>query len=157
VLACDSRVTAGTGIVTDDCLKYVVAGSAVALVAGSDGALMDVIASAKNIDGLRMLATEYSDGRQLQWELLCYCRKSERLVWLDNTGMALPLGDYHATGSGGDYALGVLSSAPKPKDLAAAARLVRKACRVAIKHNAACGGKVRVLVVRGKRAPVEFS
>ena len=157
VLGCDSRVTAGYGIVTDACVKYVVAGSAICLVSGHDGSLMDYIASARNIEGVRLIASEYTDGRNLSWDLLCYDRKLERLVVIDSHGSAIPVGAYHTSGSGGDVALGVLSSSPPPQTLEAGKRLIRKACGLAARHNAACGGKVRVLTVEGGRKKVEIS
>lgn len=150
-------MTAGYGIVTDNCLKYVVAGSAICLVSGHDGALCDVIAQARNIEGVRMMAAEYMEGRGLSWDLLCFDRRLQTLVCLDSHGSAIVLGNYHTTGAGGDVALGVLSGALVPRTLEAAQKLVRKACNVAVKHNAACGGKIRVLTVRGKRAAIEFS
>lgn len=158
VLGCDSRVSnvATADILSDACEKFIVAGSVTALISGDIG-LLDHIVAARNIEGLRMLAAEYSDGRGLSWDLLTYCRKSERLVYLDQAGVAQPLGEFYATGSGAGYALGCLSSSPRPKDLIQAQKLVRKAVRIAIKHNAACGGRIRVLTVRGKRSPVEIS
>lgn len=151
-MACDSRVTSGYEIVTDDCLKYVIAGSAVCLVSGNDGSLLEHLAQARNIEGVRLLANEYQEGKGLSWDLLCYCRRSEKLVLIDHAENAIVLGTFYATGSGGDTALGVLASAAAPRTLEAAARVVRKACEIACRHNAGCGGKIRVLTIRGKRS-----
>lgn len=104
-----------------------------------------------------MLACEYTDGRPLSWDLLCYCRRTERLALLDCHGSAVALGAFYATGSGGDVALGVLATAGQPKTLEAAQKLVRKACATAIKLNVACGGAIRIVTVKGKRAAIEVS
>jgi 20S proteasome alpha/beta subunit len=157
VLACDSRVTAGYGILSDSCDKFVVAGSAVCLVSGHDGSLIDHICHARNIEGVRMIAAEFMEGKNLSWDLLCYDRRSEQLVMVDSHGSSILVGPYHASGCGGDYAMGVFSSSPTPRTLERAQKLVKKACAVAIKHSAACGGKIRILTVRGKRAAVEIS
>lgn len=156
VLACDSRVTAGYSILSDSCDKFVVAGSAVCLVSGHDGSLIDHICHAKNVEGVRMIAAEFMEGKGLSWDLLCYDRRTERLVMVDSHGSAIVLGPYHTSGCGGDYAMGVLSSSPIPRTLEAAQKLVRKATAVAVRHSAACGGRIRVLTVRGKRAAVEI-
>ena len=156
VLACDSRVLAGDQIASDSCDKFVIAGSAVCLVSGQDGALMEAIGQAKNFEGVRMLATEYQQGNSgLNWNLLCYDRRTEQLLDFDSDGCTLTVGPWATRGAGGPYAAGALSASSVPRTLEAAEKLVRKACSIAIKHSAACGGRIRVLTVRGKRTAVE--
>lgn len=151
VLACDSRVLSGLGILTDACDKFVIAGSAVCLVAGHDGMLCDVISSAKNVDEVRHAALEYTDGKTLSWDLLIYDRRSDSLVYLDNHGSTIRLGNVATSGSGGDIAQGVLDALPKPSGLPAAAKAAERAIRTAIRRNAACGGRVRVLSIPSSR------
>jgi ATP-dependent protease HslVU (ClpYQ) peptidase subunit len=157
VLACDSRVSIGATILSDDCPKYVIAGSCVALVCGEDGGLLDALDGSRNVDELRYRALEYQNGKDLDWALLVYDRRSEKLVYFEGSGATVLLDDFGALGSGGTLALGALTYAGKPRTLASAQKLARRACQVAIRHNATCGGKVRVLTIRGKRLPVEIS
>lgn len=155
VLACDSRVLCSYNVLTDQCDKFVVAGSAVCLVSGHDGMLCDVIAGAKSIDEVRHAALEYTDGKQLSWDLLVYDRRSDSLVLLDNHGSTIRLGNSATTGAGGDIAQGVLDTLPKPSSLPAAARAAERAVRTAIRRNASCGGRVRLLTVpAARRKPV---
>lgn len=156
VLACDSRVLAGYDIVSDTCEKFLVCGSCVALVAGNDGGLMDAIAGTKNVQELHTAAFAYQEGKALNWSLLVYDRKADRLLSIDSDGCVLPLGLQATDGAGGGIALGVLSG-QRPKDLAAAKRLVKRAVLTACKHNASCGGRTRIVTVRGKRGSVEVS
>jgi 20S proteasome alpha/beta subunit len=157
VLACDSRITCGYSILTDACDKFLVCGSAVVLVSGDDGGLMAELAHTRHFDTVRAAALAYTEGKQLTWELLIYDRRVGGLFVLNSDGATVPLGSYAALGAGGDIALGVLGSAPVPKDLVSATRLVKRAARVAVKHNSGCGGKIRVLTIRGKRDRVEVA
>ncbi len=155
VLACDSRVLCGHGILTDACDKWIIAGSAICLVSGHDGALMDVLSEARSLQEVHTAALEYTDGKALNWDLLIFDRKSDCLVFLDNHGSTLRLGLSATSGSGGDIAQGVIDTLPKPTTLAQASRIADRAIRTAIRRNAACGGRVRVLQVPGaRRKPV---
>lgn len=156
VLACDSRVLCGNDIVTDTCDKFVLAGSAVAVVAGHDGALMDHLQLCKSFDELYNTALEYTQDKPLNWDLLIFDRKTDQLVFLDNHGSLLRVGNGYAIGCGSGFAMGVLDALPKISTLEAAKKAADKAVRCAIRRNAACGGRVRLLVVpAGRKAPVQ--
>ena len=88
------------------------------------------------------------------YEVLAYDRRGDSLWHADHSGEALRKGLFGTIGCGGALALGVLEASAAPKTLESAERLVRRAVKVACKYNSACGGRVRVLVVRGKRGAI---
>ena len=148
VLACDSRVMAGYSIVSDDCEKFVLCGSAVALVSGNDGGLVDAIKGSRNLVQLHKRALTYTVDTNLTWDLLIWDRTTSRLYLLDQAGSFLPLGATAAIGRGGEMAQGFLDAFAKaPVSLVEASARAQAGVVATCRRNAACGGLVRVIVV----------
>lgn len=159
VLACDSRVTSDSGaIYTDTDEKWLVGGGYVASCAGGLGGLWYDLREAppRTWRELRTATVnpEAETKMGLAYELLVYDRKADQLWTADHQGDATRKGLFAAIGCGGTLALGVLEASAQPRTLEAAERLVRRAVKVACKHNSFCGGRVRVLVVKGKRSVI---
>ena len=154
VLGCDSRVTVGTEILTDLCDKYFVAGPCAGAIAGYDGGLLQALVAAKGVDAVRAAALKYTEDREkLDWSALLYDQRADKLGYLDSSGAWLPLGSTAAQGCGAAYALGYLSGQPTPRTLDQAHALAEAAVKVAIRHDSACGGRVRaVRAPRGARS-----
>lgn len=156
VIACDSRVTAGTEIVTDACDKWLVCGTVALAISGRDGGLVHALRGAKNLPELMKAAAEYSSAHTEQnWLLVAYDRTKDQLLQLDSDGALMPCERrFVAGGSGGSYALGWIEAQRTPKTLATAASVSRDAVRAAMKRDCACGGRVRVLTIRGKHGTI---
>lgn len=155
VLSCDSRVTDESAIVTDTCDKWLICGNVLLGISGHDGGLMPTIAPARSWADVVRLSAEYSRGRELEWEILAYDRRADRLMSLDHHGTQLVLGNAAAAGHGAAYALGALDVLPRARSLDKAAALATKAVRVAIRRDTSCGGRVRTFVARGRSRAVE--
>lgn len=160
VLCCDGRICdPDTGAVhTERAEKWMVGGSVVAMYAGEIGwawlGLRDN--PPKTWRELCERLEELRD-RELDYSILAYDRTKDRLVHTDSAdGAALP-GLYGAVGCGGSVALGALDASPAPTSLTAAAKLVARAVRIACRRNAMCGGRVRTLVIPGRRGAVTVS
>ncbi len=156
VLVADGRVTdGGMRILTDYCDKTAVLGSCIALVAGSDGrALADMLeAGVKSYAGV----VEYCRGRQEEdptWQLIVWDRPTQRLMRIDSSLSEIEMGNSAFIGCGGDNAQGTLAAWPRPKSLEEAAKQARRAAKLACAANAACGGRIRTIIVKGKRKPL---
>lgn len=149
VIACESRVTAGTEIITDACDKWMVCGTVVLAIAGHDGGLVQALTGSKNLPGVLKAAAEYSSAHNgLNWQIIGYDMPRDQLLQLDSDGALIVVErKVTAGGSGGSYALGWLEAQRAPKTLGAAARSTTLAVRAAIKRDCACGGRVRVLSI----------
>jgi ATP-dependent protease HslVU (ClpYQ) peptidase subunit len=158
VLVADGRVTDGAlRILTDSCDKTAVLGSCIALVAGCDGrALQDLReAGVKSYAGV----VEYCRQRQEEeptWQLIVWDRPTQRIIRIDSSLSEIETGTSAFIGSGGDTAQGALAGWPRPKSLDEAAKQTKRAAKLACTHNAACGGRIRVIIARGKRKPLEI-
>jgi ATP-dependent protease HslVU (ClpYQ) peptidase subunit len=157
VIAVDGRASEANGrVVTDTCVKTAVLGSCIVAVCGSDGrALQDLTeAGARNYAHL----VEYVRSRQQEeshWGLVVYDRHADRLISLDSD-----MGEYEyprvaTAGCGGQLAAGALAAMQTPKTLEAAVRTARRAIQITCKLSSACGGKITILLARGKRGAVE--
>lgn len=67
----------------------------------------------------------------------------------DHTRSVIRVREHCAEGCGGSIALGALEVGDKVRSLASAAVKARLAVKAAIRRNVGCGGKVRVLRMRG--------
>lgn len=83
-------------------------------------------------------------------ETLSYHRTSDKL-WYDTQTLGRT---YAGIGAGSPIALGVLASAGIPKTLEEAGCLVQRSVEIAMKLNASCGGRVRVVVIPKRGAVV---
>lgn len=157
VLVSDGRVTDGAlRVLTDSCDKSAVLGSCVALVAGCDGrALQDLqeLKVKKYADILAYVRSRHGESEDY-WQLIVWDRSGQKLYTLDSALTELEH-SVAAIGCGSDIATGVLSALPHPQSLEEATRALNKAARVACRRNAGCGGRIRTIVVRGKRKPIE--
>lgn len=156
VLACDSRLSddgAGT-IYSDTERKWGQFGQVIACYAGSPGGLwLELLADPPKRWAEFHKRTTVAGG---DFEILAYDRARDRLVHTDEKGWAVPVHGLHAAiGCGGPIALGVLDAAKTPSSLEAAAQLAGRAIKIACRRNVFCGGRVRVVLVKGRRAPLE--
>jgi hypothetical protein len=161
VMVCDGRVSDGNStILTDTSEKWLVAGSAVASYAGAIGGKWLDLRDNPPKDWTALWAAlidHDATAHGLDYEILAYDRKRDRLLRTDHQGSALTVGLYSAIGAGGDIALGVLDALPAPRTLEGAVKLCQRAVRAAIRRNASCGGRIRTLIMRGRRAAVQVS
>jgi hypothetical protein len=158
VLGCDSRVTAdGGAIMTDEDEKWLTAGTTVSCCAGQLAGVWDALRESPpdDFDELRHAFTEAPSAAN--FETLTYDRVRDKIWWCSNNGEAIDRGAYATIGSGGDVALGVLDALPAPKTLAQAEKLVRRALEAACKRNCACGGRLRILTIPGRRGKITGS
>lgn len=160
VLACDSRSCDDeTGaIFSDTDQKFGEFGSVVACYAGCIGGVWVGFkdSAPRNWAELLKRATDLdADAHKVDYEILAYDRTKDRIMHADHTGDALHVPSHAAIGCGGPIALGVLDSVKFPSTLEAAAKLARKAVRIACKRNVFCGGRVRVVIVRGRKGVVD--
>ena len=161
VLGCDSRVLAGDGeIITDADEKWLVAGSAIALVAGQSGGLWADLkeATPAGWPALRKAVTdidaELSHARD--YEVLVYDRRADVIWHTDHQGDAIRRGLFASIGCGGGLALGALEASPAPRTLEHAEKIVRRAVKIACRRHSACGGRIRTIIVRGRRGELEL-
>jgi ATP-dependent protease HslVU (ClpYQ) peptidase subunit len=159
VIGSDSRVTSGHDKVTDDCVKHIICGSVVVTVAGQDGALFELLRSAKTWRSVMERGATYNTLKPSQeWALLGYDRKTNRCLSFDSDLCQLDVGNLYAHGSGASYAMGAAAVCPRPRDLAAARRTVRRACAAAVRFNLGCGGKIRTVTIpTDPKLPIEVS
>jgi 20S proteasome alpha/beta subunit len=139
VLACDSRATAGDEILTDSAVKFGLGGAVVYATAGVSRNIQAQI-DAHTVDELfeQALNAELSD-----WTMLAADLSGVHFLHCHGFRTSFP---YHgAIGSGSEYALGFMDASGRAQSLADAERIARLAVKCAIKRNAACGGKIRVL------------
>jgi 20S proteasome alpha/beta subunit len=155
VLACDGRVTNDNGgILTDQDEKWIICGSIVAVCAGNLGGLwIDLKDNVpKNWKEFRARITDKdAQHKGVDYEIMAYDRVADRIVHTDHHGDALLQKTFATVGCGGPVAAGALDASPAPRSLEAAARACESAARHAIKRNAFCGGRVRVLTVPSNR------
>lgn len=156
VLACDSRVTSSSGIVTDYCEKWLVCGSVMLAVYGTDGGLPQALEGAKNWAEVMKRGCEFTQGKQLDWGILAYDRKSDRVMLGDFLGGEYQVSNVHAVGAGGDYAQGWLDGQRKAKNLNEATKLCRAALKATFRRDVTCGGRIRTLIAEGRRGPVKL-
>lgn len=156
VIASDSRVTAGTEIITDACDKWMVCGTLALAISGHDGGLVQVLTGCKSLQEVMQKAAEYSNAHSgLNWQIIGYDRTRDKLLQLDSDGALIVVERaITAGGSGGSYALGWLEAQRAPQTLVGAARATTLAVRAAIKRDCACGGRVRVLTVPRKHGTI---
>lgn len=160
VVACDSRITdTESGMIYSDHVdKWLIGGSVVACYSGTAGGLWGELreASPRTWADLRkaLIDIDATESHDRDYDALAYDRRTDTLWHTDHQGDAVRKGVCGTIGIGGTIALGVLEASPTPKTLEAAERLVRRAIKVACKHNSSCGGRTRVLVVRGKRGAI---
>lgn len=135
-------------------------GSVVAVCAGTLGGLWVDLKDAppRNWTEFRARITDLDATKHdREYEIMVYDRARDRIVHTDHQGDALWPGLYGAVGCGGPVALGVLDASKAPATLESAAKLATKAVRIACRRNIYCGGRIRTLIVRGRRAAVQVS
>lgn len=160
VLGCDSRITdTDSGLIHSDHVeKWLIGGSVVACYAGSVGGLWGEIREAPPrtwVDLRKALVDlDATESHDRDYDALAYDRRTDTLWHTDHQGEALRKGLFGTIGCGGSVALGVLEASAAPRSIEGAERLVRRAVKAACKYNSACGGRVRILVVRGKRGAI---
>lgn len=161
VLACDSRVSCdGTGsIYSDTERKWGQFGTVIACYAGTPGALWgELVADPPKrwVDFHKRTTDLDAESHKRDYEILAYDRARDRLWHTDHQGWAVAVSGLHAAiGCGGPLALGVMDGAKAPTSLEQAAQLAARAIKLTCRRNVFCGGRVRVVVVRGRRAPLE--
>lgn len=159
VLACDSRVSGDSGsIMTDTDQKWGEFGSVVAVCAGALGGLwIDLKDSPpRNWKEFRERITDLdANDHDRSYEIMVYDRAKDRVIHTDHQGDALMPGNYGVIGCGGPLALGVLDAVKPPSTLEAAAKLAHRAVKIACRRNAFCGGRVRTILVRGRKGRPE--
>lgn len=155
-MCADGRVTQGSSIITDTCDKWQVCGSVVLGIYGSDGGLPQALEPAKNWVEVMKRAAEYSAGKPLDWGLLAYDRRADRIVLGDCAGGEYSTLNVFAVGAGGDYAQGWLDGQKKARNLDEAARLCKQAQKAVFRRDASCGGRIKTLIVRGRRGAVQL-
>ena len=146
VLGGDGRVTSDSSVLTDSFRKVRRYGSALVAVYGSDGRALEDLAEARARSFDDVL--EYVRGRhaaRADWGFVVYDALKHRLATLEANGSEYDHQCVATEGAGGALALGALSVLEHWQPAAA----VRRAIRVACKHNSSCGG--RVLVVSARR------
>lgn len=149
VLAADSRVTAGTSIVTDTCVKVLRCGAVVAGVSGHDGSLLTALKGTRNWDEVLRGAFKYAaDHPALDWSLLVYDSGADVLRYVDSDETVLDSGLVATGGCGAPYARGWLDAQAPARTLEVARAQAMGAVRAAIKRDSACGGRVRTIVLR---------
>lgn len=156
VLACDSRVVDSDSgeIYTDADHKWGLFGTTAAVCSGALGGLwLDLREKPpRNLAELRERTTDLdAKDHDREYEILVYDRRKDRLVICDHQGDMTHVGGMGAVGSGGAIALGVLDAAKPPTTLEAAATLAQRACRIATRRNAFCGGRIRLVLVPAAR------
>lgn len=158
ILAGDGRVTVGSEILTDSCEKLAVFGSIALGVSGHDGGLLQALEPAKNLAEVMKLANDYTRGSSLAWDAVAYDRKQDQLLYLDYHGAVITApGIFATTGSGGTYAMGFVEARPRPKTFEEATELAKQTLRTTFKKNSECGGRIRLLTVKGRRGAVVIS
>ena len=142
-IACESRLSAGTVIASDECKKWLVCGSVVLAVSGTDGGLLPALSKARCRTWAQVeeAAEEYSRPRGLSWEMIAYDQRLDLMVVCDSSG-CVQATDCYASGSGGSYAWGWFESRPRPETLPDVARTLRASVRAAIRRDSGCGGRV---------------
>lgn len=115
---------------------------------------MDAIANARGIYQIHRRALAYTEGKNLNWELLIWDRTRRELMSLDNNGSRFELGPVATIGSGGDLAQGYLDGCKKPSSVAQAVKQARGALDVAYRRNAACGGAQRFVVATRRKIEI---
>lgn len=151
-MACDGRIVDADSntILSDGDKKYVICGSAVALVAGTFGRLFHQIAASppKNYAAFRTMITEHMTD-QTEW--LIWDRRTERL-YVGDVPVPRPIA---GIGAGAAFGLGALEALPLAKSLDAAYKAVSIAMNIACRRNASCGGRIRIITVP-KKGPVKI-
>jgi len=154
VLACDGRITGGSGqILADDDEKWLIGPGYSATCAGSLGGLWYDLRKTppKGWTKLRRKLTDVEAPlvHDRDYEILCF--DGARLWHMDHQGEAIPHERVLTIGCGGAYARGVIDAHKPPATLAAAEKLARAACASACRHHSSCGGHIRVIVQQGRR------
>lgn len=157
VIACDGRVSGESGNILNDLdEKWLIGqGSYVATCAGMIGGLWFDLRKRppKTVAQLRRKTMDLEAiDHDRNYELLVYDMRSQTVLHSDHQGDTQPHSGSLAIGCGAPYALGLIDAAPAPRTLAAAERTARAAVASACKRHSACGGRVRVILVEGKRA-----
>lgn len=160
VLACDSRIIEleSLNIYTDSEQKFGVFGSCVALYAGSLGGLWVDLREdpPRNWSELRKKITDLEAAdHDRSYDVLVYDRTKDRLLCSSHQGDGFQIGLYSGIGCGAAVALGVLDATRALGSLEAAAKAAHRAVKAACKRNAACGGKIRTLIVHGRKGPID--
>lgn len=160
VLVCDSRVSDSSGgkIYTDSEQKFGVFGTCTAIYAGRPGSLWIELRDSppRNWPEVYAKLTD-TDARakDRDYEVLVYDRTQDRVIHTDASGYAVISGTSSTIGCGGELAQGVIDGARAPATLEAAAALALRACRAAVRRNAFCGGRLRLVVSgAGRRGKV---
>ena len=160
VLVSDGRYSGPESgeIFSDTFKKWCVFGSVAAVFAGHVGGLMLDLEEKppRNWAELRerIKDLEASD-QDREYDVLLYDRTKDRIIHSGNAGDAALPGNHGVIGCGGSIALGVLDAAKAPTTLEAAAKLAFKAVKIACKRNVFCGGRIRTVIVRGRKGSAE--
>ena len=155
VVSVDGRYTQDDHICTDSAKKWFVFGSVAGAWAGSPGGLWSEMEDMppRNWPELRERVSRPRPG--WEYDVLVYDRIKDRLLLTDQEGDVVMQGMYAAIGCGCPIALGVLDAAKAPATLEAAAKLARRAVQIACRRNSACGGRIRTLLIHGRKGPIE--
>lgn len=150
VLAADSRVTAGSTIVTDICKKILRCGSSAVAMSGCDGNLLGVLANCRSWEDVLKSAFAYQrEHDKLDWSALGYDAKTDRLWTFDSDEHIMDMGVSAVGGCGGNVARGWLDAqrVHQPRTLDGAKAWAVGACRAAVRRDSACGGRIRALTI----------
>lgn len=155
VLVSDGRYTCGDQVCSDSHKKWFELGSVVGVWAGSPGGLWVDLESRppRNWAELRERLAAPARGREV--DVMVYDRAKDRVIHTDHEGDVVLPGNYGAVGCGAPFALGVLDGAKAPTSLEAAAKLATRAVKIACKRNVFCGGRIRTVIVRGRKGSAE--
>lgn len=148
VLVADGRVTHSGYVVASDTRKLVSCGATFVIVAGEVGATWRRLQETppRSFAAFRRAM----DGTKEETDWLAYDRTNDRL-WSGDVRLS---GLFAAVGSGDALALGALEALPLARTLEDATAAARRAVQIACKHNVECGGRIRILIVPRRGAPV---
>jgi hypothetical protein len=158
-LASDGRYTYESGIICSDTVrKWGEFGSVVCLWAGQVGGLwVDLEENPpRNWSSFREAIKDLNASEHgRDYEVLVYDRSKDRIVHTDHQGDVVLPGQYATVGCGAPYAVGALAAVKTPATLEAAAKLAIRAVKIACRNHSACGGRIRTVIVRGRKGAIE--
>lgn len=155
VLVSDGRYTYGDEVCSDSHKKWFELGSAVGVWAGSAGGMWADLENKPPRNWAELRERLAAPARGREYDVMVYDRAKDRVIHTDHEGDVVLPGNYGAVGSGGPFALGVLDAAKPPATLEAALKLAQRAVKIACKRNVFCGGRIRSVIVRGRRGSAE--
>lgn len=144
VLGADGRVTSDSSVITDSFAKVRRYGSVLVAVYGSDGRALQDLHEARARSYADVLSYVRTRKASNAWGFVVYDASAHHLLTLDGDHTECSHAHVATAGAGGALALGAISVLEHWQPSAA----VRKALKVACKHDSSCGGRIRVLTAQ---------